>query len=148
MQGHHVVIHLLLATVAEAAVHQKCATTVDGGQGSFGMRLAGASATCACGASLPAALYELTTFAYSEGSVTYTATGSSTGKDSITHGTVDFAGSDSLLKDSQYDAAPDLQMYPAVAAAVVPVYNLPALDAAGKTLVLDRSVLDVAVFSL
>ena len=42
---------------------------------------------------------------------------------------VDFAGSDSLLKDAEYDAYPDLQMYPTVAAAVVPIYNLPTLTA-------------------
>lgn len=42
--------------------------------------------------------------------VQYTATGSSTGKDSAKFHTVDFAGSDSLLKDSDYDAHPDLQV--------------------------------------
>ena len=86
------------------------------------------------------------------------ATGSTTGKESVQYNTVDFAGSDSLLKDSQYEHSPDLQvspatsrrkgtpvgdhvprvsvrqMYPAVGAAVVPVYNLPALDAACLTL--------------
>jgi hypothetical protein len=58
--------------------------------------------------------------------VAYYATGSSTGKDSIKMAAVDFAGSDSLLKASDYAAAPDLQMYPATAAAVVPVVHLPS----------------------
>ena len=56
---------------------------------------------------------------------------------------MDFAGSDSLLKSKQYENAPDLQMYPAVAAAVVPVYNIPELVAEKVTapLVLSREVL-------
>ena len=37
---------------------------------------------------------------------------------------VDYAGSDSLLKNDQYAAYPDLQMYPAMAGAVVPIFNL------------------------
>ena len=49
---------------------------------------------------------------------------------------VDFAGSDSLLKDAEYDAYPDLQMYPTVAGAVVPIYNLPTRDAGDPALVL------------
>ncbi|KAJ1457458.1 hypothetical protein M885DRAFT_126447, partial [Pelagophyceae sp. CCMP2097] len=73
--------------------------------------------------------------------VAYYATGSSTGKDSIVKAAVDFAGSDSLLKDSDYTTAPDLQMYPATAAAVVPVVHLPSLDAAGASLVVDRVTL-------
>ena len=42
---------------------------------------------------------------------------------------VDFAGSDSLLKSSDYAAFPDLQMLPALAGAAVAVYNIPELVA-------------------
>ena len=70
--------------------------------------------------------------------VTYKPTGSTTGKNSIIANTVSFAGSDSLLRDADYVNVPDLQMYPAVAAAVVPLYNVPGLSAA---LVLDRATL-------
>ena len=38
---------------------------------------------------------------------------------------VDFACSDSLISASQYSEFPDVQMYPVVAGAVTPVYNLP-----------------------
>ena len=37
---------------------------------------------------------------------------------------IDFAASESLLSSSDYAAFPDLQMYPTVAGAVVPIYNL------------------------
>eukprot|EP00667_Euglena_gracilis_P000942 EG_transcript_942 len=37
---------------------------------------------------------------------------------------IDFAGSDALLTDSDYSQFPDLQMYPTMAAAVVPIFNL------------------------
>ena len=39
----------------------------------------------------------------------------------------DFAGSDSQLKASDYEAFPDLQMLPALAGAAVAVYNIPEL---------------------
>ena len=94
------------------------------------------------GASFPAALYHDAMFAYrgvaKTVTVSYTSTGSGKGKcriqdwattckdsDTISPHTVDFAGSDSLLKDDEYAAFPDLQMYPTVAGAVVPAYNLP-----------------------
>eukprot|EP00668_Euglena_longa_P025552 GGOE01031922.1.p1 GENE.GGOE01031922.1~~GGOE01031922.1.p1 ORF type:complete len:1178 (-),score=375.74 GGOE01031922.1:655-3933(-) len=37
---------------------------------------------------------------------------------------LDFAGSDALLVSSDYSQFPDLQMYPTMAAAVVPIFNL------------------------
>ena len=74
------------------------------------------------------------------------------GKASITAAALDFAGtlwlllvslvgSDSVLKESNYAAAPDLQMYPATAAAVVPVVNIDALDAIGEQVIVDRTTL-------
>jgi ABC-type phosphate transport system substrate-binding protein len=73
----------------------------------------------------------------------YTATGSGTGQclimgyssnnaackarsadpDSISP-KVDFAGSDSVLSTAQFAYMTDLQMYPATAGGVVPIYNL------------------------
>ena len=46
------------------------------------------------------------------------------GSDDIQPGNVDFAASDSLLKDEEYETYPDLQMYPSVGGAVVPIFNL------------------------
>jgi len=58
----------------------------------------------------------------------YQGIGSGGGQKAILDGTVDFAGSDSLLKASQYQKMPDLQMLPMLAGAVVPIYNLPGVE--------------------
>ncbi len=57
--------------------------------------------------------------------INYQGIGSGGGQKAIIDGTVDFAGSDSLLSEAQYKKMPDLQMLPMVAGAVVPIYNLP-----------------------
>lgn len=92
------------------------------------------------GASFPNALYQDAVFAYqfserhlsgeTDARVTYEATGSTTGKSRISESPppVAFAGSDSLLSEDQYLANPDLRMYPAVAGAVVPIYNVGLLQ--------------------
>jgi len=41
---------------------------------------------------------------------------------------VDFAASDSILSENEYEEYEDLQMFPTVAVAVVPIYNLPFLN--------------------
>ncbi|RMF50640.1 MAG: phosphate ABC transporter substrate-binding protein PstS [Anaerolineae bacterium] len=58
----------------------------------------------------------------------YQGIGSGGGQKAILDGTVDFAGSDSLLKEEQYALMPDLQMLPILAGAVVPIYNIPEAD--------------------
>jgi len=129
----------LLAACARAEVFETCATVgVDGAI----TRLASAEDVCACGASLPDKLYQMASLGYASYDVVdYYPTGSTTGKDSIIQAVVDFAGSESTLKNADYAIAPDLQMYPATAAAVVPVVHLPNLDAAGARLVVDRETL-------
>ena len=82
--------------------------------------------------------------------------GSGGGKKAIVDGTVDFAGSDSLLADADYTKGKDLQMYPTIAGAVVVIYNVkfnaPKTAAVGAgtptpaaptyaTLILDRQTL-------
>ncbi len=69
--------------------------------------------------------------------INYQGIGSGGGQKAIIDGTVDFAGSDSLLADSQYQKMPDLQMLPMLAGAVVPIYNVPEAE----TLVLDGPTL-------
>lgn len=69
--------------------------------------------------------------------INYQGIGSGGGQKAMLDGTVDFAGSDSLLKEEQYQQMPDLQMLPMLAGAVVPVYNLPNVD----SLVLDGPTL-------
>ena len=58
---------------------------------------------------------------------------------------MDFACSDSLISASQYSEFPDVQMYPVVAGAVTPVYNLPMIDSVmGKSsLVLTKEALSL-----
>ena len=98
------------------------------------------------GASLPQTVYQSVISLYSlehdDVDVSYDAVGSSKGKASIvadTDGSVLFAGSDSLVSDEQYQAVPDLQMLPALATAVVPIYNLPGLES--STIVFSQATL-------
>jgi phosphate transport system substrate-binding protein len=98
------------------------------------------------GATFPLPIYTEWTYAYQyvdpSVSINYQGIGSGGGKKAIIDGTVDFAGSDSLVTDDEYAAGKDLQMYPAVAGAVVMIYNLPELDLANDpALILDRPTL-------
>jgi len=104
----------------------------------------------AAGATFPLPVYSAWTYAYQYVDpsvvINYQGIGSGGGKKAIIDGTVDFAGSDSLVTDAEYAAGKDLQMYPMVPGAVVPVYNIkwakdfPA-GTAVPVLVLDRQTL-------
>jgi len=102
------------------------------------------------GATFPLPIYTEWTYAYSyvdpTVAINYQGIGSGGGKKAIIEGTVDFAGSDSLLKAEEYEAGKDLQMYPILAGAVVIIYNfVPARDYPADfkvpALVLDRQTL-------
>jgi phosphate transport system substrate-binding protein len=102
------------------------------------------------GATFPLPVYSAWTYAYQYVDpsvvINYQGIGSGGGKKAIIEGTIDFAGSDSLLKDEEYASGKDLQMYPMLAGAVVPVYNVKwAKDVPSGTtlpaLVLDRQAL-------
>jgi phosphate transport system substrate-binding protein len=107
------------------------------------------------GATFPLPIYTEWTYAYQyvdpAVAINYQGIGSGGGKKAIIDGTVDFAGSDSLLKDEEYTAGVDLQMYPIVAGAVVPIYNISfdipttgsntPTPTAPVTLILDRQTL-------
>jgi hypothetical protein len=54
---------------------------------------------------------------------------------------MDFAGSDSVLGDADYNNVDDLLMVPAVAGAVVPIYNIPELLKLSTPLVLSRTTI-------
>ena len=73
--------------------------------------------------------------------INYQGIGSGGGKKAIVDGTVDFAGSDSLVSEAEYTAGIDLQMYPMIAGAVVAIYNIEGLAADAPPLVVDRSTL-------
>jgi phosphate transport system substrate-binding protein len=100
------------------------------------------------GATFPLPIYTEWTYAYQfvdpAVQVNYQGIGSGGGKKAIIDGTVDFAGSDSLVTDDEYAAGKDLQMYPTVAGAEVMIYNIPELDPAAAPLIFDRqTVVDV-----
>jgi phosphate transport system substrate-binding protein len=94
------------------------------------------------GATFPLPVYTEWIYAYQyiDPSVTlnYQGIGSGGGKKAIIDNTVDFAGSDSLLNDEEYTAGKDLQMYPMLAGAVVPIYNIEGIT---KTVTLDGASL-------
>ena len=80
------------------------------------------------GATFPLPVYTEWTFAYQYVDpsvvINYQGIGSGGGKKGIIDNTIDFAGSDSLLKDEEYTSGKDLQMYPMLAGAVVVIYNV------------------------
>jgi phosphate transport system substrate-binding protein len=94
------------------------------------------------GATFPDPVYTEWRYAYQyvDPSVTinYQGIGSGGGKKGIADKTIDFAGSDSLLKQEEYDANPTLQMFPVLAGAVVPIVNIPEIT---QTIVLDGPTL-------
>ncbi len=106
------------------------------------------------GATFPAPVYADWAYAYqyvdASVVVNYQPIGSGGGKKAIVDNTVDFAGSDSLLKDEEYTAGKDLQMYPTLAGAVVLIYNIklaqaiPTPAAGAKAIALPALVLDRA----
>jgi phosphate transport system substrate-binding protein len=98
------------------------------------------------GATFPLPIYTDWTYAYSYVDpavvINYQGIGSGGGKKAIIDGTVDFAGSDSLLSDQDYANGKDLQMYPMVASAVVPIYNIKLAKDLPQGTTLPKLVLD------
>ena len=100
------------------------------------------------GATFPDPVYTEWRFAYPYVDpsvvINYQAIGSGGGKKAIVDGTVDFAGSDSLLT-TEYTATTkgQLQMFPTLAGAIVPVFNIQGYTG---TLVLDGPTL-VGIYS-
>jgi phosphate transport system substrate-binding protein len=64
--------------------------------------------------------------------INYQAIGSGGGIRQITERTVDFGASDGPMTAEQLQAAPGIMHFPTVMGAVVPVYNIPGVDAALK----------------
>jgi phosphate transport system substrate-binding protein len=83
------------------------------------------------GATFPFPLYSrwFYEYAFVDSSVkfNYQSIGSGGGIKQITEKTVDFGASDAILNADQFAAAPGIQMFPAVAGAVVPVVRIDAL---------------------
>ena len=100
----------------------------------------------AAGATFPLPVYTAWTYAYQfvdpSVVINYQGIGSGGGKKGIIDNTLDFAGSDSVLSDQDYANGKDLQMYPILAGAVVPIYNIEGVT---QTVTLDRPTL-VGIF--
>lgn len=97
------------------------------------------------GATFPLPVYSAWASAYQKVDPTtvinYQGIGSGGGKKAIIDNTIDFAGSDSLLTDQEYTQGKDLQMVPALAGAVVLIYNIEGLGASDPALILDGKTL-------
>ncbi len=97
------------------------------------------------GATFPLPVYTEWIYAYQyvdpTVTINYQGIGSGGGKKGIIDNTIDFAGSDSVLKDEEYASGKDLQMLPMLAGAVVPIYNIEGVTSEDKALVLDRATL-------
>lgn len=82
------------------------------------------------GGSFPAPLYQAWTYAYTQAGlgakVNYQSVGSSAGINQIKAGTVDFAGTDAPLTETEAKFA-GLDQFPMTTGAVVPVVNLPGV---------------------
>jgi phosphate transport system substrate-binding protein len=123
-----VALSLLLAGCAQSPASSSAGETSQPGQL---VQINGAGAT------FPLPVYTEWIYAYQSVdpavSINYQGIGSGGGKKGIIDGTIDFAGSDSVLKDEEYTAGKDLQMVPMLAGAVVPIYNLDGIES-GLTL--------------
>lgn len=130
---------LLVLATALSACAPATTSAAPGGQPALP---AGSVQINGAGATFPLPVYTEWIFAYQyvDPSVVlnYQGIGSGGGKKGIIDNTIDFAGSDSLLKDEEYAAGKDLQMYPILAGAVVPIYNVEGIT---TSIVLDREAL-------
>jgi phosphate transport system substrate-binding protein len=109
---------------------------------------AGSIQISGAGATFPYPLYSqwFYQYAFIDPSVkfNYQSIGSGGGIQQITAKTVDFGASDAILNADQFAAAPGIQMFPSVAGAVVPVWNISELvdaDGVAAQLTLDAATL-------
>ena len=83
------------------------------------IELIGAGATVPAGVYVTwMAAYKSSRAAFVDVRLSYKALGSGFGKRAISTRSVNYAGSDSLLSDNDYEQHPDLQMFPAIALSV------------------------------
>lgn len=136
---------ILIVTVVAAIILSACgasANATPSTPASTGTQQSGSVQINGAGATFPLPVYTEWIYAYQyvDPSVTlnYQGVGSGGGKKAIVDNTVDFAGSDSLLSDEEYASGKDLQMYPMLAGAVVPIYNVEGIT---QTLTLNGEVL-------
>jgi phosphate transport system substrate-binding protein len=136
------VIVLAAGTLLSACSGNSSATNGTPGNSNATTAPAGSVQINGAGATFPLPVYTEWIFAYQyvdpSVSLNYQGIGSGGGKKGIVDNTIDFAGSDSLLKDEEYASGKDLQMYPMVSGAVVPIYNIEGIT---QTITLSREAL-------
>ncbi len=133
----------IILTLVLSACSPAASTTTGGTQPTNATDLpAGSIQINGAGATFPLPVYTEWIYAYQyiDPSVilNYQGIGSGGGKKAIIDNTVDFAGSDSVVTADEYTAGKDLQMYPMIAGAVVPIYNAEGVT---QTLTLDGTTL-------
>lgn len=131
--NRNVLSRRVLAGVALAALALSGCSSKDGSTADGSGEYAGLSGELkASGASFPDAYYQEVVTAFKEVApnvtVNYNSTGSGTGKKQFGEGLTDFAGSDSLVKDSDGIAAGSFMYVPTVAAPITVSYNLNGVD--------------------
>ena len=141
-----IVILVLSSLILAACAAAEGATQKPATQNTAVNAAAGSVQINGAGATFPLPVYTEWTYAYQyvdpSVAINYQGIGSGGGKKGIVDRTIDFAGSDSLLKDEEYTNGVDLQMIPMLAGAVVPIFNLKGYDIAkDPPLVLDRQTL-------
>lgn len=107
------------------------ASTGDGTEEDGGAYADLTGSIAASGASFPDAFYQEAIVAFGDESdleVTYNPTGSGTGKEEFGGNLVDFAGTDSLVKDGDGPAAGSFLYVPTVAAPITISYNLSGVE--------------------
>ncbi len=139
------------APATTAAPTQGSAQQASVGQGAQPAKLAaGSIQVTGSGSTFAVPIYTEWIYAYQyvdpSVAINYQGIGSGGGKKAIIDGTVDFAGSDSVLSDAEYTSGKDLQMYPTAAGPVAFTYNIEGITASDPALVLDRNTL-VGIFS-
>jgi phosphate transport system substrate-binding protein len=130
MRKHTIIISIIIlaSLILGACSSSAAGNSPQNGQPVSGIADTGAVSLNGAGGTFPLPVYTAWIYAYQkvDPSVTlnYQGIGSGGGKKGIIDGTLDFAGSDSLLSDQEYASGKDLQMYPTLAGAVVPIFNI------------------------
>ncbi len=137
---------ILLASLLLAACSPASAATPNNTKIAATTMPAGSVQINGAGGTFPLPVYTEWIYAYQyidpSVALNYQGIGSGGGKKGIIDQTIDFAGSDSVLTADETTKGVDLQMYPILAGAIVPIYNLANYDPAkDPALVLDRQTL-------
>lgn len=130
--SRRVLAGVALAALALAGCSDKDANGSSGSGDKTGDYSSLAGELKASGASFPDGYYQEVISAFKDvapdATINYNATGSGTGKKQFGQGLVDFAGSDSLVKDTDGVAAGSFLYVPTVAAPITVSYNLKGVD--------------------